>query len=70
MVTTLTVITYLRSLDTYKSSNTDETSIVETTFGSLLQNNTIMEIIHDVTILIILGITLQYIETIIVHKEK
>ena len=29
-----------------------------------------MEIIHDVTILIILGITLQYIETIIVHKEK
>ncbi len=31
MVTILTVITYLRSLDTYKSSNTDETSIVETT---------------------------------------
>jgi len=31
MVTTLTVITYQHSLDTYKSSNTDETSIVETT---------------------------------------
>jgi len=29
-----------------------------------------MEIIHDITILIILGITLQYIEKCIVHKEE
>jgi len=29
-----------------------------------------MEIIHDITILIILGITLQYIERLIVHSEK
>ena len=29
-----------------------------------------MEIIHDITILIILGITLQYIESVIVHKEE
>jgi len=29
-----------------------------------------MEIIHDITILIILGITLQYIEIVIVHSEK
>ena len=35
MVLTLTVITYLLGLD--YQSNTDETSIVETTFGSLLQ---------------------------------
>ena len=29
-----------------------------------------MEIIHDITILIILGITLQYIERLIVEKES
>jgi len=29
-----------------------------------------MEIIHDITILIILGITLQYIEKCIVHSKK
>jgi hypothetical protein len=29
-----------------------------------------MEIIHDITILIILGITLQYIERLIVNKES
>ena len=29
-----------------------------------------MEIIHDVTILIILGIALQFIEKCIVHSEK
>ncbi len=29
-----------------------------------------MEIIHDITILIILGITLQFIESVIVHKEE
>jgi len=29
-----------------------------------------MEIIHDITILIILGITLQYIESVIVNRER
>ena len=29
-----------------------------------------MEIIHDITILIILGITLQFIESVIVHREE
>jgi len=29
-----------------------------------------MEIIHDITILIILGITLQYIEIVIVNQER
>ncbi len=29
-----------------------------------------MEIIHDITILIILGITLQYIESLIVNQES
>jgi hypothetical protein len=29
-----------------------------------------MEIIHDITILIILGIVLQYIEKCIVHTDK
>jgi hypothetical protein len=29
-----------------------------------------MEIIHDITILIILGIILQFIEKCIVHSEK
>ena len=29
-----------------------------------------MEILHDITILIVLGITLQYIEKIIVSKES
>ena len=29
-----------------------------------------MEIIHDITILIILGITLQYIESLIVNRES
>jgi len=29
-----------------------------------------MEIIHDITILIILGVTLQFIEKCIVHSEK
>jgi len=29
-----------------------------------------MEIIHDITLLIILGITLQYIEIVIVNRER
>jgi len=29
-----------------------------------------MEIIHDTTILILLGIVLQYIEKCIIHSEK
>ena len=29
-----------------------------------------MEIIHDITIIIILGITLQYIERLIVNQER
>jgi len=29
-----------------------------------------MEIIHDITILIVLGIICQYIENCIVHSEK
>jgi hypothetical protein len=29
-----------------------------------------MEIIHDITILIILGITLQYVESVIVNRER
>ena len=29
-----------------------------------------MEIIHDITILIILGITLQFIESVIVNRER
>ena len=28
-----------------------------------------MEIIHDITILIILGVTLQYIEKLIINRE-
>jgi len=71
MVTTLTVITYLPGRDCL--SNTDETSIVETHIHSCVYyklTNTIMEIIHDITILIILGITLQYIERLIVNQER
>jgi len=29
-----------------------------------------MEIIHDITILIVLGIILQFIEEFIIHSEK
>jgi len=36
---------------------------------NVTKNNT-MEIIHDITILIILGITLQYIESVIVNRER
>ena len=56
---------------TSKNSNTDEILLIETTSVVYYKlTNTIMEIIHDITILITLGIILQYIENCIVHSEK
>ena len=52
MVTTLTVTTYQHSLDTYKSSNTDEILLIETTSVVYykLNNNTMQNYItHYVT---------------------
>jgi len=54
MVTTLTAITFQRSLDTYKSSNTDEILMIETHDHSCvyykLNNNTMQNYItHYVT---------------------
>ena len=64
------IIATIDELNQYLEGNVTEEAVAAALIELLIKLITNMEIIHDITILIVLGIILQFIEKCIIHSEK